>query len=88
MANQPIIVQDMTPLWDVLDGLGWHDIPEDLSEIDENWCFNRVVEYCAGELEELAYDASWEFWAGCAYDLRDLWHTARAENAEFRRGWW
>lgn len=79
---------DITPIWEVLVDLGWSYIPSDLSEIDENWCYNRVLEYCAGELEGLAELVPWHEWRDMAYDLRDLWHNAMAEDAEHSRGLW
>ena len=91
MTTQAIATKTKTEidlLWDVLENLSWNEIPTDLTEIDENWCYNRILEYCAGELEEMLERASYENMACMASDLRDIWHDARAEDAQYLSGRW
>lgn len=78
---------DVTPIWNALIDLSWY-APSDLSEIDENWCYNMALDYCAGELEELAEQVPWTEWYSMAHDLRDILHDARAEDAQFLSGRW
>jgi hypothetical protein len=88
MTAQTMTVTDLTPLWDVLANLGWHEVPTDLSEIDENWCFNRLIEYCAGELVDLVYQADWEWMNESAQELREIWAEAHADDARHLAGRW
>ena len=81
-------VVDLTPLWEALESLGWYEIPSDLTEIDANWCWAYLSSHVDDEIAELVELADWQTMHDFAYDLRDSWHTARAEDAEFRRGWW
>lgn len=88
--NQSTI--DTAPLWKILDDLPWSAIPDDLSEIDESWCFYRLEDQVDhlddDELANILDRITWQILHNFAYDLRDIWHTARVENAEFLRGWW
>jgi hypothetical protein len=67
-------------LQDILSNLTWSDIPSDLSEIDTNWCYNRLFEYCAGEVREhlkaVTYD-DMDFMT-CAF--KDLLNEAIADE--------
>lgn len=76
---------DTTPLWEVLRDLPFGDIPEDLTEIDGEWCYSMLCDYCAGELWELASELTRSELDLLAFDLRDQWHTAICERMEWDR---
>ena len=82
---------DTVPFWEILCGLPCASIPDDLSEIDADWCFYSLEEHACKLSDEIMADnldlIPWQTLRDFAYDLRDLWHTARAEAAEFTRGW-
>ena len=88
MATATLPVIDLTPLWEVLDNLGWYDIPSDLTEIDANWCWRALADYPCDEIADLLEAATWEVMHDFAYDLRAAWAEARAEDRERRGGWW
>ena len=70
-------------LWDVLDSLTWRDIPSDLTEIDANWCYNRLVEYCDGELTEHLKAADYKDLSNMAYEFRDICNESIADQAYY-----
>ena len=78
-------VADFAPLWEALDSLGWSEIPTDLTEIDENWCYCKLSELGQDEIDDLLQLVTWETMTGYAYDMRDNWHIARCEAIEFDR---
>lgn len=75
-------------LHDVLSNLNWHDIPTDLSEIDANWCYNRLYEYCAGEVREHLKTTTYEDMNAMAGAFKDLWSETMADDAHYLRGRW
>jgi hypothetical protein len=75
-------------LRDVLSNLNWHDIPTDLSEIDANWCYNRLYEYCAGEVREHLHVTTYEDMNAMAGAFKDLWSEAIADDTYYLQGRW
>jgi hypothetical protein len=88
MTTQTTTDLEQAQLWAALTSLSWFDIPSDLSEVDENWCFNRLVEYCAGELEDLAWRVDWKWMQESAQVLREIWSEDRADDARHSSGRW
>jgi len=73
--------------WERLKALPSASIPDDLSEIDADFCYYSLEQYAHTLSEDTELDRlPWEILRGFAYDLRDLWHTARAEAAQFAQG--
>jgi hypothetical protein len=73
-------------LWDALDSLTWSDIPSDLTEIDANWCYNRLIEYCDGELSEHLNAAGHDELSNMAYEFRDICNESIADDARHLHG--
>ena len=71
--------------WEFLDNLGPCSIPEDLSEIDATWIFYTLSESGEAGVEEAALNLDRATLNGLAFDLRDIWHTARCEQLEWDR---
>ena len=72
-------------LWDVLHSLTWRDIPSDLTEIDANWCYNRLIEYCDGELSEHLNAAGHDELSNMAYEFRDICNESVADEPCYLR---
>jgi len=70
-------------LRDVLFNLDWCDIPTDLSEIDANWCYNRLYEYCAGEVREHLQVITYEDMTDMADVLKELCNESAADDAYY-----
>ncbi len=74
---------DLSPLWAHLDDLSDFDIPSDLTEIDAAWVFSVLDDVDSECIQEGLQCVTYEILNLFAYDLRDLWHTARCEQAEW-----
>ena len=74
---------DLSPLWAHLDDLPSCEIPSDLTEIDGPWVYYVLYEVDCEQIEEALLHTSRKDMEGLAYDLRDKWHTAICERAEW-----
>jgi hypothetical protein len=75
-------------LCDVLFNLNWYDIPTDVSEIDANWCYNRLYEYCAGEVREHLQAITYKDISDMADMLKELCNESASDNAHCLQGRW